>query len=54
MDKAVSKVIKFGNLSTLNCREEVDLAERLIKIHSWAEMVKFARTGGEANAIAIQ
>ena len=54
VDEAVSKVIKFGNLSTLNCREEVDLAERLIKIHSWAEMVKFARTGGEANAIAIR
>ena len=32
----------------------MDLAERLIKIHSWAEMVKFARTGGEANAIAIR
>ena len=30
------------------------LAERLIDIHPWSEMVKLARTGGEANAIAIR
>ena len=36
-------------MSTLNCPEEVYLAERLIGIHPWAGMVKFARTGGEAN-----
>ncbi len=54
VDKAVYKVIKTGNLSTLNCKEEVILAEKLIKIHPWADMVKFARTGGEANAIAIR
>ena len=30
------------------------LAEKLIEIHSWADMVKFARSGGEANAIAIR
>ena len=54
VDKAVHKLIKTGNLSTLNCKEEVILAEQLIKIHPWADMVKFARTGGEANAIAIR
>ena len=54
VDKAVHKIIKTGNLSTLNCKEEVILAEQLIKIHPWADMVKFARTGGEANAIAIR
>ena len=54
VDKAVYKIIKTGNLSTLNCKEEVILAEQLIKIHPWADMVKFARTGGEANAIAIR
>ena len=54
VDKAVYKIIKTGNLSTLNCKEEVILAEKLIKIHPWADMVKFARTGGEANAIAIR
>ena len=34
--------------------EEVFLAKKLIQIHPWAEQVKFARTGGEANAIAIR
>ena len=41
-------------MSTLNCPEEVYLAERLIALHPWADMVRFARTGGEANAIAIR
>ena len=43
-----------GNLSTLNCPEEVYLADKLIDIHPWANMVRFARSGGEANAIAIR
>ena len=48
------KVIKKGNMSTLNCPEEVYLAERLIEINPWSDMVRLARTGGEANAIAIR
>ena len=54
VDNAVKKVIKKGNLTTLNCPEEVFLAEKLISMHPWAGKVKFARTGGEANAIAIR
>ena len=54
IDDAVRTVIQHGNLSTLNCPEEVYLAERLIDLHPWAEMVKFARTGGEANSIAVR
>tara|TARA_E500000178_G_scaffold30315_1_gene27450 strand:+ start:1447 stop:3501 length:2055 start_codon:yes stop_codon:yes gene_type:complete len=54
VDNAVKKVIQNGNLSTLNCKEEVLLAEKLIEIHPWFQMVKFARTGGEANSIAIR
>ena len=41
-------------MSTLNCPEEVYLAEKLIQINPWADMVRFARTGGEANSIAIR
>ena len=41
-------------MSTFNCPEEVQLAEKLITIHPWADMVRFARSGGEANAIAIR
>ena len=41
-------------MSSLNNYEEILLAEKLIEIHSWADMVKFARSGGEANAIAVR
>lgn len=54
VDKSVKNTIQKGNMSSLNCPEEVKLAERLIELHPWADMVKFARTGGEANAIAIR
>jgi glutamate-1-semialdehyde 2,1-aminomutase len=54
VDSAVMETIKFGNMSTLNCPEEVYLAEKLIEINPWADMVRFARSGGEANAIAIR
>jgi glutamate-1-semialdehyde 2,1-aminomutase len=54
VDTAVKKVIKNGNMSTLNCPEEVYLAERLIDMHPWADMARFARSGGEANSIAIR
>ena len=54
VDNAVSEIITKGNMSTFNCPEEVYLAEKLIEINPWAEMVRFARTGGEANSIAIR
>ena len=54
VDNAVRQAITKGNMSTLNCPEEVYLAEKLLEINPWAESVKFARTGGEANSIAIR
>jgi glutamate-1-semialdehyde 2,1-aminomutase len=54
VDEAVKKVVERGNMSTFNCPEEVYLAERLIELHPWADMVRLARTGGEANAISIR
>ena len=54
VDEAVMKVIRDGNMSTFNCPEEVQLAERLLSLDPWADMVRLARTGGEANAIAIR
>ena len=54
VDDAVQRCVASGNMSTLNCPEEVFLAEKLIELHPWAQMVRFARTGGEANAIAIR
>lgn len=54
VDKEVIRVVTDGNMSTLNCPEEVYLAEKLVELHPWADMVKLARSGGEANAIAIR
>lgn len=54
VDEAVLNTVRKGNLSTLSCPEEVYLAEKLIEMNPWADMVRFARAGGEANAIAIR
>lgn len=54
VDNAARQVIDQGNMSTFNCPEEVELAERMVELHPWADMMRFARTGGEANAIAIR
>jgi len=54
VDEAVIKTVQNGNMSTFNCPEEVYLAEKLIEMHPWADMARFARSGGEANAIAIR
>lgn len=52
VDAAVRRAIDAGSMSTLNCPEEVELAELLLDLHPWAEMVRYGRGGGEAMAIA--
>lgn len=54
VDDAVRKTIDAGNMSTFNCPEEVYLAEKLVELHPWAHMARLARSGGEANAVAIR
>jgi len=54
VDNAVIETVKKGNMSTFSCPEEVMLAEKLVEINPWADMVRFARSGGEANSIAIR
>ncbi len=54
IDDEVIKKLKKGNMSTLNCPEEPIFAKKIIKLHKWADMAKFAKTGAEANAIAIR
>lgn len=54
VDGAVIEAIRDGSMCSLNCPEEVKLAEYLIKLHPWAEMARFARTGGEACAVAVR
>jgi glutamate-1-semialdehyde 2,1-aminomutase len=54
VDDAVREAIGNGSMCTLNCAEEVELAELLLEIHPWAELVRYARTGGEAMALAVR
>jgi len=54
VDKAVSQVVTKGNFSSLNCPEEVELAELLCEIHPWAEMVRYGRGGGEVMVMAVR
>ncbi len=54
IDDAVIKSIKKSNMSSLNCPEEIFLTEKLIDMHPHFEMARYARTGGEANSIAIR
>lgn len=54
VDDAVVEAVRSGSMATLNCPEEVKLAEKLVELHPWADMVRFARTGGEACAVAIR
>ncbi len=54
VNKAVKKVIDEGSMCTLNSPEEVELAELLLKLHPWADQVRYGRTGGEAVAQAIR
>jgi glutamate-1-semialdehyde 2,1-aminomutase len=54
INEVAKKVISEGPLTTLNPPEEILLAEKLLQIHNWADQVKFARTGGEMNAVAVR
>ena len=54
VDEAVRGTVAAGNMSTFNCPEEVYLSEKLVEMHPWADMVHLARSGGEANAVAIR
>ncbi len=54
VNSAVKEAIDNGINATLNAPEEVYLAERLLELNPFAGGVKFARTGGEAMAIAVR
>lgn len=54
VNRKVKKAIDNGSTSTLNSFEEVELALKLKKLHPGMEMVRYSKTGGEANTIAIR
>ncbi len=52
--EAVVNRVRAGAMCTLNCPDEVYLAQELIALHPWAEQVRFARGGGESLAVAVR
>lgn len=54
VNEAVKSAIDHGSMSTLNCPEEVELADLLCELHPWASQVRYARSGGEAMALAVR
>lgn len=52
VDEAAKQATDHGGMCTLNAPEEVGLAELLLSIHPWADMVRYAKAGGEAMSIA--
>ena len=54
VDEAVVTALRKGVNSSLNCPEEVVLAEALLRLHPWLNMVRYARSGGEAMAMAVR
>ena len=54
INKIAIKALQSSPMNTLNPAEDVELAELLIKLHPWAESVRFARAGGETVSIAIR
>ena len=54
VDEVAKTAIDNGGMCTLNAPEEVALAEKLLELHPWAKMVRYAKAGGEAMAMAAR
>jgi len=54
VDRTVKQRIDNANMTTLNCPEEVELAEKLLKLNPSAGMVRYTRTGGETMSVAVR
>ena len=54
VNKAAKQAIDNGSMSTLNPPQEVELAELLLRLHPWADQVRYTRSGGEAMSVAVR
>lgn len=54
VDEAAKEAIDNGGMCTLNAPEEVTVAEKLLGLHPWAGMVRYAKAGGESMAMAAR
>lgn len=54
INSAAIDAVNRGSMCTLNVPEEVELAELMCKLHPWADMVRYTRSGGEAMSVAVR
>jgi glutamate-1-semialdehyde aminotransferase len=54
VNMAAWEAAEEGNMCTLNCPEEVELAEKLLYLNPKMDMVRFSRMGGDAMAQAVR
>ncbi|KAA6320404.1 3-aminobutyryl-CoA aminotransferase [termite gut metagenome] len=54
VDNAVIEAVKNGNMCTLNSPVEVELAHLMLELHPWADMIRYARGGGDAMTVAVR
>ena len=54
VNNAVKKSITNGVACSLNCYEEINLAQELVLLHPWSQKVRFTRSGGEAMTVAVR
>ncbi len=54
VNKAVKEAVDNGVNTTLNTPEEVYFTEHLLSLNPFVEQARFARSGGEAMAIAVR
>ena len=54
IDRAVINAVQNGNSTSLNCPEEIELAELMIKLHPWGQMARYTRSGGESMTLAVR
>ena len=52
--RAVERRLTLGTYCSLVSPDEVQLAHELLKLHSWAGKVRYARGGGEAMSMAVR
>lgn len=54
INNAIKDCIDNGSMSSLMAPEEVELANLLLDLHPWADMVRYAKGGGDAMAVAVR
>ena len=54
INNKVKKVLDKSNVSTINSDYHLRLSKKLIELNNWSSKCFFAKTGGEANSIALR